>query len=331
MPRRKSPPRLYLDPRRKQWVIRDGGQFIRTGRTEAERGSAEKVLAKYLAQKHQPERGPSPLIADMLLAYTREHVPHTRSAASAAYHIASLDDWWGDRRLSDVTPDNCRAYAVGRKAYGARRDLEVLRAAINHWHKHHGPLPAVPTVILPEKAAPRERWLNRSEAARLLWAARHTPHLARFILLGLYTGSRSGVILGVKWDQIDLEKALMRRVALGKAQDKRKRAPVVRLGKRILTHLRRWRRLDDPRVGYLCHYNGARVQKMRRSWRAARERAGLDAAVTPHVLRHTRATWLMQAGIDVWEASGHLGMTPETLQNVYGKHHPDYQKRAAEV
>jgi integrase len=267
----------------------------------------------------------------MLLAYAKERVPNTRSAASAAYHISSLDDWWGDKRLADVTPANCQAYAAGRRAYGARRDLEVLRAAINYWHKHHGPLPSVPSVILPDKAPPRERWLTREEAAQLLWAARRTPHLARFILLGLYTGSRSGVILGLKWNQVDLGKGLLRRTAVGATDAKNKRAPVVRLGKRILTHLRRWKRLDDGGVGYLCHYNGARVQKMRRSWRAARERAGLDKAVTPHSLRHTRATWLMQAGIDVWEAAGHLGMTPETLQNVYGKHHPDYQKRAAEV
>lgn len=331
MPRRKSPPRLYLDPARKQWIIRDGAKFVRTGRSEAERDGAEKILAKYLGNKHQPERGPSPLIADMLLVYAREHVPHTKSAASAAYHIGSLDTWWGDKRLSDITPENCHAYAAGRRAYGARRDLEVLRAAVKHWHKYHGPLPVVPTVILPPKAAPRERWLTRKEAARLLWAARRTPHLARFILLGLYTGSRSGIILGLRWNQIDLETGLMRRIALGEVQDKRKRAPVVRLGKRILAHLRRWRRLDGEDDRYLCHYNGARVRKMRRSWRAARERAKLDKSVTPHSLRHTRATWLMQAGIDVWEAAGHLGMTPETLQQVYGKHHPDYQKRAAEV
>jgi integrase len=53
--------------------------------------------------------------------------------------------------------------------------------------------------------------------------------------------------------------------------------------------------------------------------------------VTPHTLRHTRATWLMQSGIDPWEAAGHLGMSMETLQRVYGKHHPDYQKNAAEI
>ena len=35
--------------------------------------------------------------------------------------------------------------------------------------------------------------------------------------------------------------------------------------------------------------------------------------VTPHIFRHTAATWLMQPGIDMWEAAGFLGMTVEML------------------
>jgi hypothetical protein len=74
MPRRRSPPRLYLDKARRQWLIKDGGTRIRTGCSEAERGQAEKHLAKYLGKKHQPSFGPDPLIADILLVYWREHL-----------------------------------------------------------------------------------------------------------------------------------------------------------------------------------------------------------------------------------------------------------------
>jgi hypothetical protein len=37
----------------------------------------------------------------------------------------------------------------------------------------------------------------------------------------------------------------------------------------------------------------------------------------------------MQAGTEAWEASGFLSMSMETLQRVYGHHHPDYQRTAA--
>ena len=94
--------------------------------------------------------------------------------------------------------------ARGRKA-AARRELEDLRAAVRH-HWEAGLCTALTPVILPEKGEPRERWLTRSEAANLLWAAwrlrekqdgkltdRPTAqHVARFILAGLYTGTRCG-------------------------------------------------------------------------------------------------------------------------------------------
>jgi integrase len=330
MPRRRAGARLYLDPRRKQWIIRDGGRFIRTSCAEHDRHGAEKKLAAHIGARYAPQRGPDPLIADVLLVYAREHLPHTRAAKNAAYNVGNLSAWWGDRKLSSVTARSCRAYAATRSASAARRDLETLRAAIGYWHREYGPLAAVPAVVLPPKSESRERWLTRSEAARLLWAARHTPHLARFILLGLYSGSRSGVLLALEWRWIDLASGVMLRREPGETESKKRRPPV-RLGSRILAHLRRWRRLDNPFCPYVCHYDGQRVRKLRRSWDTAVKRAGLGPDVTPHTLRHTRATWLMQAGVDAWEASGHLGMSLEMLIRGYAKHHPDFQKKAAEV
>lgn len=329
MPRRRSPPRLYLDPTRRQWVIRDGPRLVRTGCAESDRHGAEARFAAYLGQKHTPQRGPSPLISDILLAYASEHLPHTRAAKNAAYNIGNLSAWWGDKKLSDVTARNCRAYAEGKSPAAARRDLETLRAAIGHWHREYGPLPSVPVVVLPPKPAPRERWLTRSEVARLLRAARRTPHLARFILLGIYTGSRSGTLLALRWSWIDLARGVMLRRAPGTPESK-KRTPPVKLGSRIQAHLRRWRQLDGEGV-YVCQYNGQPIMKMRRSWRTAVKAAGLDKDVTPHTLRHTRATWLMQKGVNPWEAAGHLGMSLEMLERNYGHHHPDAQKRAAEI
>jgi hypothetical protein len=40
---------------------------------------------------------------------------------------------------------------------------------------------------------------------------------------------------------------------------------------------------------------------------------------------------MMFAGIDIWEAAGALGMSAKTLDKVYGHHHVDFQKNAAEV
>jgi integrase len=330
MPRRAKGARLYLDPKRKQWAIRDGAAFVRTGCVESDRAAAEKLLGEYIGQKHRPEPSANPLIIDMLIAYGNEHVPHTKSAQNVSYNISNLGKWWGEKRLIDITARNCRAYAAVKKTGGARRDLETLRAAVGYWHREYGPLPSVPVVVLPRKSEPRSRWLTRKEAARLLWAARHVTHLRRFILLGLYTGSRSGAIRAARWSWIDFTAGTMRRRAPGEAEDRRKKAPLVRLGTRILCHLRRWQRLDEGRNIPIVHYNGQPVKKLRRSWDSATKKAKLED-VTPHTLRHTRATWLMIEKVNFWEAAGHLGMSVEMLQRVYGHHHPDWQKEAAGV
>jgi integrase len=51
----------------------------------------------------------------------------------------------------------------------------------------------------------------------------------------------------------------------------------------------------------------------------------------PHIMRHTAATWQMQARVTLAEAAGYLGMSPQTMWNVYGHVHPEYQERAAKA
>jgi integrase len=330
MPRRRSPPRLYLDPKRQHWVIRDGSRFIRTGAGEGERGKAEKALHEYIGVKHKPEPSATPLIADVLSVYAEEVAPHRKTARNVAYQIGSLLKWWGKKSVADINTKSCRAYTATRPKMAAQADLKILKAAVLYWNKEKHALNAVPTFWKPKGNPPKDRWLTRSEAARLLYAARRCQHLRRQILLQLYTGSRPGVILALRWDQVDLSTGVMHRLPRGASQDAKKRAPPVRLGRRIAAHLRRWKRLDGPSVRHVCHYHGRVTLEPHSAWDRAVRVAGLDG-VTPHTLRHTRATWMMQKGVDIWSAAGFLGMTVKTLETVYGHHHPDHQEAAANI
>lgn len=185
-------------------------------------------------------------------------------------------------------------------------------------------------------------------------------HVARFILVGLYTGSRSGAICGAAVRPtsgrgfVDYERGVFFRREPG-SRETRKRQPPVRLPARLLAHLRRWRdteleigtarRGKSRNVGrrisedFVVEWNGRPVASVKKAFRQACEAAGLGwydeggrfrTDVTPHILRHTAATWMMQAGVDPWEASGFLGMTVETLIATYGHHHPDFQADAAD-
>jgi integrase len=129
----------------------------------------------------------------------------------------------------------------------------------------------------------------------------------------------------------------------------KKRRPPAKIASRLRPHLVRWRKLDQMRSAELraaaILENGEQIRfvvnrindgqplacKIRSAWEGILQDAGLGEDVVRHSLRHTAATWLMQAGVDMWEAAGRLGMTVEQLEANYGHHHPDFQEEAAEA
>lgn len=189
---------------------------------------------------------------------------------------------------------------------------------------------ATPKIKLPAKPQPRQDFMTRKQAAQFLWYARRTPHLARFFLIGWYTGSRRSVITGLKWSMVNLETGIMQRKERGAAQTK-KRSPPVRLGSRLLAHISRWHRLDDGASDYVVHFRGNKIDRPIRSWERARKAAKLPIHVVPHILRHSRATHMLKAGVPIWEAANALGMSVQVMAAVYGHHSPDWQKDAANV
>jgi integrase len=51
---------------------------------------------------------------------------------------------------------------------------------------------------------------------------------------------------------------------------------------------------------------------------------------SPHVFRHTAASWLMQRGTKPSKAARFLAMSERMLEEVCGHLHPDFHKEAAE-
>lgn len=380
MSRRSKGARLWLRPEarnsdgtvreRAVWVIKDGTRRFSTGCAASDRSGAEQALGEYIARKYQPSRtrGRHPseiLIADVLAIYLTDVAPRHAREDETKQRALTLDAWWSDKTLGEVSGATCRAYVEHRTnqqwkaarpeqtgraarmvtAAAARRELEDLRAAINH-HRREGLCSEVVSVVLPERAEPRDRFLTRPEAARLLWAAwrarqlmqdRSTirpvgRHIARFMLMGLYTGTRAGAICGaalvpaIGRGHVDLERGVFYRHAIGCKKSK-KRQPPVKLPPRLLAHIRRWAAKGISKQAVI-EWNGEPVKRVRKGFAAAVSAAGLGHEVTPHILRHTCATWLMQRGVDLWEAAGFLGMTVQQLEAGYGHHHPDFQEEA---
>jgi integrase len=356
-------PRLWLRPERRNkrgsvthaeaWIIRDGSRQILTGCGVADRAEAERQLAQYIGDKYQPPEGRGTLesitVADVVGYYLSEKgIEHSRPKELAA-HMSNILREMGTLPLAAVTGKRCREYVRKRKApVSATRELEYLRAAVR-FARTERMVEGDIILDIPSKSQPRDRWLTRSEAARLLWAAwrykekqrgketrRYTRrHIARFVLVGLYTGSRAGVICAAGFSPsahgrgyVDLGAGVFYRHAPGHRQS-RKRAPPVPLSDRLLAHLRRWRDREICRDA-VVEWHGRGVARVSKGFRALCNEIGMHD-VHPHILRHTAATWLMQQGADMWQAAGLLGMTVQTLQEVYGHHHPGMQREAAQL
>jgi integrase len=371
MPRPSKGARLWLRPARRKggrltanavWIIIDGNRHIATGCPKNKAGEAEKRLAAYIADKYRPTHHARDIdqidIADVLSVYLEDCGPRIADQPKLERCIARLNDYWGGKVLSEVTSAACRAYAHSRgKTGGTRTDLETLRAAINHHSKenlHYG----IVRVTLPPKGPPRDRWLTRDEAARLIWACwryrekqtvhrgrhkgqgietdrRPLRHMARFVLLGIYSGTRAGAIASASpyrdtgHSFVDLDHGIFYRLPIGKRASKKRQSPAP-IPQRLLAHMRRWVRRGIV-TSHFVEWHGAPVKSVKTGFRHAVALAGLWGKVTPHTLRHTAATWLMQRGVPIWQAAGYLGMSAEMIERTYGHHHPDYMRGAAQA
>lgn len=355
-------PRLWPQPERKDasgtivehavWVVRDGKVKRSTGVrvTDDRRPSpeAEQGLQAYLAGKHTaPREGYRPLaaipIADVINIYVADKAAMQARPKELAGRAKALLAFWGDRTLDKVKGDACIEFI---RRGGTRRQLEDLSAAIGH-HLERGLHRELVKVLLPPRGVPRQQWLLRSDVARLIWAAwryrevqkgketgrRSRRHVARFILIGVYTGTRAGAICAASFQPtegrgwINLETGVFYRRPEGERETNKRKAPV-RLPDRLLAHLRRWKRKGICRH-HPVEWLGRPVRDVDKAFRNAVRDAGLPADVTPHVLKHTAITWAMQNGMSKEEAASFFSTTVDVIERVYWHHSPFYQEEAA--
>lgn len=295
---------------------------------------------------HEPE---NPLtVRQALHDYTQEH--KVAAADRRYYAVKSLDELLGDRMLSAIDIPACREYMARRhpvKHSTVRRELGVLQAAANHalrWRRITAA--EMPSIELPPSAEPKTLWLFDDELKRLRGAA--TGRAKLFIDLAYYTASRKGALEFLTWDRVDLAK---RRIVLADpgGRSNKKRKPVVpmadELWHALACHKRVTLHVDETENGarYMEPHESAVLgypvgADIRPAFDAAAKRADLEmlpardgrpaGRLTPHVLRHTRATHLLQKGVAPYAVAALLGDTVQTVLRVYGHHCPNYLAEA---
>lgn len=309
------------------WYIQwhEAGRSRRSSTGTADREEAEGILAAFILVRG--EEAPDSLTVSQALDWYWTSYAETKTAKPSNTDLAirNLKPFFGATLAVECTIAKQQAYVDHKlsKGYGyesARRDLSVLSAALKRAEKHNKITRAPPTLAL-RASPPKDRWITREEAARLLWSLRgpRTRHVLLFTRLALYTGARTGAILDLTWDRVDFRQGLIDYTLPGVHQTSKRRvvsamSPLLR---RALRHAKK-----RARSAHVIEWAGQRIDRIAKAFIAHAEAIGLEG-VTPHVLRHTFATWAVREGAPIFMVGRALGQTVSATTERYAKHTPD--------
>ena len=162
------------------------------------------------------------------------------------------------------------------------------------WMAEHIPFPRrerhLPSFLTPE------------EAKLVIESVEHPKH--RMMLETLYaTGVRCGELVRLRVEDIDSRRNVIM-VRNGKGQKER----LTLLGEELLGKLRNYYRQYRPKEWLFEGKDGhAREAVPQKACNRAEQESGVGKRVTPHVLRHSFATALLEQGVDLITISNLLG------------------------
>lgn len=248
--------------------------------------------------------------------------------------IRHLKAYFGDQILATVDIPASLGYAKVRRdgtiGGGSRtvsskasegtivRELGVLSAAARHalkWKR----IVELPSIEMPRAARATQDdealYYTKHEIEQLIMAA--DGDLKHFITLAYYTGARRRSIEHLSVRQIDWVSNRIHLKTPGKRSTK-KRQPIVPIFPQITETLHELLGRDK-----LLLLGG---RDFYRSFTALARMIGLDndGRGNPHLLRHSRATHLLQDGAKVYTVAKLLGDTTTTVERVYGHHSSDH-------
>lgn len=287
-----------------------------------DRGEAEQFLARFIATADEPDTA-LPTVGAILAAYQADKAG-VRSPNSLKFSVQGLQPL-KDLYPSQLTPTAIRTWAKNRGAAAGTilRDVGVLRAAMSWGVEHKWLTKAhMPTISNPVPTPPsRNITLTRPDARALLQGVQEA-HIRVFVMLGLHTLARTGAILEAQWPQVNWQRRLL---DYGEGHGNKRRV-IVPLNEEIFATLEAAHRLAcSP---YVVEWRGGPVSSVRTGFEAARERAGLPETITPHILRHSGASWLVEDGVDIEEVAALMGDSVEVVRRHYAHLSPNYLKRA---
>ena len=224
-----------------------------------------------------------------------------------------LRPFFGSTPLNKIASFDVERYKRTRVHAGAapatvNRELAVLSQLLNKsiewgWIKST----AVKIKGFKEKNG-RIVYLTKKQCADLLTAASQdqNENVHAFVMVGLHTGMRHSEILKIRRENVDTDRRL---IWIPKAKAGAREQPITQ---ELAVYLDARMQMLAPGSPWLFPSLASKdghVHTIRKAFRRSVKQAGLDPdGITPHTLRHTAVTHLVQAGVDlptVQRISGH--------------------------
>lgn len=322
----------------------------------------KEVQEKLLEIQHQFNAGmymdeTTVTLGEYLKRWLKEYAQHNVAETTYASYVdgvKNLTEHLGNIKLCQLKPHHIQTFLSALLDYNKlsnttiRYYYTVLNIALNtaiKWQLiQHNPCKGVTP---PQKAKPKMQVLTEEQVNILLDGAQYTPMYLP-VLLAVSCGMRRGEILGLTWDDIDLENRTIHIsknlvMADGKAII---RQPKTNAGRRTISlpevtaealkHERKTQlktRLEYQGYNLVCCWeNGSFIRPDYITHKFVKIVKYLDLPkVSFHDLRHTHATLLLQKGVHpkiVQERLGHasISMTLDTYSHVM----PSMQREAAD-
>lgn len=331
------------------------GTDIQAERTTARR---EAELAK--------QRTLRVFIEDVYQPWSEQH--HSRGSDTPRKISAAFADLL-DASLEDLTPwvvEKWRTQArkAGKKASTINREIASLKALLNkavEWqYIERSPLAGGALKPLKSDDQPKVRFLSDSEEQRLrdaldrrearmraerasanewrrkrghtilpdLYAVDFVDYLKPMVLLALNTGLRRGELFSLPWACIDFTQRLL--TVEGEAA-KSHRTRHIPLNHEAYMLLRRWwNQATDPAGLVFPSQDGARINNIKKAWRKLLKDGGISN-FRFHDLRHTFASNLVMAGVDLNTVRELLGHSDIQMTLRYAHLAPQHKAKAVEL
>lgn len=342
MSRKALPPRL--DQIGGVWYVfySEGGRSQRDSLRTGDIQVAQQRFQGWLKGREEDRVARTPqTLANAFRLYIEQHGPTVASPETLEYVSIKLLVWFADRLVTDISRKDIEAFGKARvdgangwrpvKPGTVRKELAILRAVFNFMVKKVEPkeyrvnpmdLAYVP---IPPRAQARDRVLSADELEHIRRvcspaAGERLSRIDRYMWMLMETGARSEALRKLRWEQVDFSACLIKLNPHGRNQTN-KRRPIIPISDDLLAVLER--AYTDRSNDWVLDHGG----QIRKSVERFCARHNIEG-VTAHTFRHTLATRMAQAGVEMRDIAAMLGDSIATVEKNYLHLSPQYLRGA---